>query len=57
MKSCFVTIDGGTAFNAGDKFFQINAASTFTVRNFLARKGDMVCRAVAQPAHAQKSLV
>jgi pectate lyase C len=43
-KSGTVTIDGGTAFNADDKVFQINAASTFTVRNFLARNGGKFIR-------------
>ena len=43
-KSGSVTIDGGTAFNASDKVFQINAASTFTVRNFLARSAGKFIR-------------
>jgi pectate lyase C len=43
-KSGTVTIDGGTAFNADDKVFQINAASTFTVRNFVARNGGKFIR-------------
>ena len=43
-KSGTVTIDGGTAFNADDKVFQINAASTFTVRNFVARSAGKFIR-------------
>ena len=43
-KSGAVTIDGGTAFNAADKVFQINAASTFTVRNFVARSAGKFIR-------------
>jgi pectate lyase C len=43
-KSGTVTIDGGTAFNADDKVFQINAASTFTVRNFVSSNGGKFIR-------------
>jgi pectate lyase C len=43
-KTGTVTIDGGTAFNADDKVFQINAASTFTVRNFVASNGGKFIR-------------
>ena len=43
-KSGIVTIDGGRAFNADDKIFQINAASTFTVRNFIASNGGKFIR-------------
>jgi pectate lyase C len=43
-RSGSVTIDGGTAFNADDKVFQINAASTFTVRNFVASNGGKFIR-------------
>jgi pectate lyase C len=43
-RSGTVTIDGGTAFNADDKIFQINAASTFTVRNFVASNGGKFIR-------------
>jgi pectate lyase C len=39
-----VTVDGGSAFNADDKIFQINAASTFTVRNFIASNGGKLIR-------------
>jgi pectate lyase C len=39
-----VVIDGGRAFNADDKVFQVNAASTFTVRNFLANNGGKFIR-------------
>ncbi len=39
-----VTIDGGTATNADDKIFQINAASTFNVRNFVASNGGKFIR-------------
>jgi pectate lyase C len=43
-KSGIVTIDGGRAFNADDKIFQINAASTFNVRNFIASNGGKFIR-------------
>lgn len=43
-KSGIVTIDGGTATNADDKIFQINAASTFNVRNFVASNGGKFIR-------------
>jgi pectate lyase C len=43
-KSGTVTIDGGRAFNADDKIFQINAASTFNVRNFIASNGGKFIR-------------
>jgi pectate lyase C len=43
-RSGTVVIDGGRAFNADDKVFQINAASTFTVRNFIASNGGKFIR-------------
>jgi pectate lyase C len=43
-RSGTVVIDGGSAFNADDKVFQINAASTFTVRNFFASNGGKLIR-------------
>ncbi|MGQ5177692.1 pectate/pectin lyase PelC [Bacillus halotolerans] len=39
-----VTIDGGSAQKASDKIFQINKASTFTVKNFTADNGGKFIR-------------
>ncbi len=39
-----VTLDGGSAQNGDDKVFQINAASTFIVRNFTARNAGKFIR-------------
>jgi len=39
-----VTITGGGAFRAVDKIFQLNAATTFTVRNFRADDGGTFIR-------------
>lgn len=39
-----VTIDGGSAQKASDKIFQINNASTFTVKNFTADNGGKFIR-------------
>lgn len=39
-----VTIDGGSARLGSDKIFQINAPSTFTVRNFTADQGGKFIR-------------
>jgi pectate lyase C len=39
-----VLVDGGRAFNADDKVFQINAPSTFTVRNFVVVNGGKLIR-------------
>ncbi|HKX31973.1 MAG TPA: pectate lyase [Blastocatellia bacterium] len=43
-KTGTVTLDGGSAFNGSDKVFQINAASTFNVRNFRARTAGKFIR-------------
>ncbi|MGV2470052.1 pectate lyase, partial [Bacillus subtilis] len=39
-----VTINGGSARLAADKIFQINKASTFTVKNFTADQGGKFIR-------------
>lgn len=39
-----VIIDGGSAFNADDKVFQINAPGTFMVSNFTAGNGGKFIR-------------
>lgn len=39
-----VTVSGGSATNAADKVFQLNAATTFTVRNFTATNFGKVIR-------------
>ncbi|ANF96923.1 pectate lyase [Paenibacillus bovis] len=39
-----VTLDGGSATNGDDKMFQINAASTFTVKNFKGSKAGKFIR-------------
>jgi pectate lyase C len=39
-----VVLDGGSAQNGDDKVFQINAASTFIVRNFTARNAGKFIR-------------
>jgi hypothetical protein len=39
-----VTLDGGSAMNGEDKVFQINAASTFIVKNFTARSAGKFIR-------------
>jgi hypothetical protein len=42
--SGWVTVDGGYANSAADKVFQLNAASTFTVKNFTASGFGKVIR-------------
>lgn len=39
-----VTLNGGAAYDASDKIFQINAASTFNLYNFVARNGGKLIR-------------
>jgi len=39
-----VTLNGGAAYDAADKIFQINAASTFNLYNFVARNGGKLIR-------------
>lgn len=43
-KSGDVTLNGGAAYNGDDKVFQINAASTFRVSNFTAKKAGKFIR-------------